>query len=333
MRGRRWPARLAAAGAMIAATAVGLRTGWGAAHTPTALCHTLRTQTQNQPIPIAPAGEGWYDRLDDAATSGVNEAALDLATVVDPHGGALRQHTYDWLRRGGRMVIIVGGTINEDSAGEWMPFARAWMRRRSHADVGCAVVPIVQINYKLDVLFGFLDRVNLLNPVVYYPSMRKGVRRAEKMIRKAAAAGSRDIWVLGLSKGSDITGQAVAHTAWMPQLKHAICFAVPYIDVFGIGIHPVCAPDPDPVHRRGGLFKYDTHHGVAYRGKFIVFNKDSDHIPNNIDPLALWSLFSHHHYESVLPSSAFQHRVEAMLDSPIRSLVDRAAGHDFDWEP
>lgn len=301
----------------------------GLAH-PTPGCRTLAWETRADAVPVAPGPEEWYDRLDDPATPAVNEAARDIARALDPRGGSLRQHTYDWLGRGGRMIIIVGGTIDEDTNGEWMPPAREWMRGLALRQLGCSVVPILQINYRLTGIFGLVE--TLANPVAYAQSFEKGLRRAKKMIWKAASAGSREIWVLGLSKGADIAGNAVGDLAWLAPLKRGILFAVPYVGVGGVGIRSAVAPPEDPTWRRAGLFKYGVQNGRNFRGKLIVFNKKSDHIANDIDPWAVWALFGPgHHYERVVGASAFRRRIEALMADPHAGYVDRAAGSEFDF--
>lgn len=298
-------------------------------HVVTPGCRALDASTRGLPTPVAPGDEAWYDRRDDPRTRGANEAARDISLAIDPARGALYVHTYRWLVAGGRMVVIVGGSNFEDRVGEWNYPAQEWVREVSRDETGCAVVPVLQIDYRLPGLFGIgEDQMNFLG---YELSFRNGVRRAEKMVRKAISAGSRDVWILGHSKGSDIVGNAVARLSRLPELTHGFSFAVPYLEAAGIGIRSLVAPSADAEGRRAGLFKYDRHNGARFRGKLIVFNKASDRVANNVEPWNVGALIDYgHDYVRVLGDPAFRRRLRALVRSRVPSCEDRAAGVTFD---
>ncbi|MBI3269105.1 MAG: hypothetical protein HYZ53_08780 [Planctomycetes bacterium] len=295
-----------------------------------ARCATLEVATAGLPTPVAPADEAWYDRRDNPATPGVNEAARDIARAIDSSGGELARHTYSWLVRGGRMVILVGGTNFENSVGGWNAPAQDWVRELSKERTGCAVVPVLQIDYKLPGLLGGIG--SPLNMLAYLLSYDLGLRRAKRMIRKAVSAGSRDVWILGHSKGADIVGNAVADLAYLPQLTTGFSFAVPNVDFQLLGVRSLVAPSPDPAYRRSGLFKYDVHNGRRFFGKLIVFSKYSDRVANNVDPFRFWDLVDYgHDYVRVLGDPGFRARLRALVAAPEREYEDRAAGPAFDF--
>lgn len=299
-----------------------------AAHPSPARCRALELRTRDAAVPLAPGDDDWYARRDDPATPHVNEAARDIARAIDPAHGALYRHAYDWLTRGGRMIIFVGGSGDEGKPAGWIRPAQEWLRDLARDDAGCAVVPALQIDYRLHAP-GPLETP--FNYLAYPVSFAQGLARARQMVRKAASAGSRDIWILGHSKGADIVGNAVADLRSLPQLRHGLAFAVPALQWGPWGVRSAVAPDWDPVYRRAGLFKYDTHAGRSFGGKLVVFNKYSDRVANSIDPWLFWQIIDYgHHYEPLLGNADFRRRLRDLIGSPVRSYEDRPAGILFD---
>ncbi|MBI2931341.1 MAG: hypothetical protein HYY16_06795 [Planctomycetes bacterium] len=295
--------------------------------TPAATCEELETLTKDLVPPLAPGRDAWYERLDDPLTD-LNEAADDIARVVDPARGALYRHTYDEIRSGRRVVIFVAGTGSEARPAGWGPSVRDWMRELGKEDTGCAVVPIIQVNYLLNTpLLSLADQ--WLNSGLYWLSYLRGLDRAKKLVLKAASAGSSDIWIFGHSKGGDIVGNAVGHLSGEPSLTAGCAFGVPYVD--GVVRSSVAPSWVDPT-RRGGLFKYDVHDGRAFQGKLIVFNRYSDWWSNNFEP---WRYLDFggpgHDYTRVWADARFRQRVLDMMNDPALSIEDRQAGIEFDF--
>ncbi|MBI2932026.1 MAG: hypothetical protein HYY16_10285 [Planctomycetes bacterium] len=288
----------------------------------------LEAQTADMPVPIAPDADLWHERLDDPSTP-LNEAAADFAELIDPTFGELYEHLYRWLVGGGRLVLLVGGSRHEDSAEAWSAPVYEWVRRLSKADTQCAVLPVVQINYRIgSQLPGVTE--SWFNGLAYWPSVEKGVQRLRGALAKAVSAGSGDIWLFGGSKGSHIVGNVLAESASLPELARGFCFAVPHVDVMGVRAR--IAPPWDDEYRRSGLFKFDAHNDHAFFGKLVVFNKFGDHWANNIRPWQFWELNNEgHQYGNAWANEAFRQRVLDVMRDPAWVAEDRAAGKDFDF--
>ncbi|MBI2932964.1 MAG: hypothetical protein HYY16_15070 [Planctomycetes bacterium] len=296
----------------------------------------LEAQTEGAVTPVTPDDDAWYDRGDLVATP-LNEAADDLAKLFDPLGGVYYQYVYDRLVAGGRFAIYFGGVNHEKATAEWMSEAHAWMRAVSKLDTGSAVVPAVQLNYRLFTPLHLQE--DQWNEYNYPMSFAKGLERGRKVALKAMAAGSRDVWILGHSKGGDVGGNVLRSLVTAPEVTKGIIFGMPWISfrvpvlnygLITIGAH--FAVPWDTLYLRSGMFKFGLLQGTDYQGKLVLFNRYHDRLANNATGVDFNALVDEgHDYRQLWADSQFRQRVLNMMRSPVPQMMDRTAGMEFDW--
>ena len=272
-------------------------------------------------VPSAPPGREWYFERDDPGTA-ENEAAREIARAVAAGGNGLDEgFVYEHLTQGGGPAIFVSGNNHERDD----PPTRTsgWLVAYASQlyELGYVALQVDYANWAAGgAVSGPLG--GAVDLATYNSSHVEGVLRTEALLSKAIAAGSRDVRLIGHSKGGDVV-QEVAHLRrGEPRLSGAFAFGIP--------LWCPALPGAQGATRRGGMWRLGALGARDYRGKLVVFVRQSDRsshgefFPPNTFP------GPGHDYANVLADPGFRALLERALTEPV-GWSDRSLGQQYDW--
>lgn len=268
-------------------------------------------------VPFAPSDRSWYEKKDDPRTPD-NEAARDLARAIARGGLASETDAYARLTGGGSFAIFVGGAGRE--------------RRGSKSEWIDSLAPdVVQAKGFLSLQVDYANWAagnEALNFLTYPFSFDEGVARTYLLFTKAVSAGAKKIRIYGHSKGGDVVQESARRLLASPEFEPALEAAF----VFGIPVWSGAIPHADPATgRRGGFFRVGELNERDFRGKLVVFNRDSDRVClGEFLPIDTFP-GDGHDYKDVLAEPRFRSLLEETRFHRPVGYEDRAAGSTWDW--